>query len=104
MWRHHNYNKILDAARGVSGICEIGTTGKGIGPAYEDKIGRRAIKLKDLFDLPTLKTKLARNLGEKEILFKHRYDVAYPSVEEEAQRLFSLGKSIAPFVCDTFSV
>lgn len=99
-----SYNKILDAARESQGSVKIGTTGKGIGPAYEDKIGRRAIKLKDLFDLESLKTKLARNLGEKEILFKHRYDVSFPSIDEEATRLFNLGKNIAPFMCDTFAV
>ncbi len=98
-----SYNKILDAARESQGTVKIGTTGKGIGPAYEDKIGRRAIKLKDLFDLESLKTKLTRNLEEKATLFKHRYDVAFPSVDEEALRLFTLGKNIAPFICDTFS-
>lgn len=97
------YNKLLDAARETQGSMKIGTTGKGIGPAYEDKIARRAIKLKDLFSLPELKTKLARNLEEKETLFKHRYNITFPSVEEEAQRLFELGKNIAPFICDTFS-
>lgn len=98
-----SYNKLLDAARESQGSVKIGTTGKGIGPAYEDKVGRCAIKLKDLFDLESLKTKLARNLGEKEILFKHRYNVDFPSVEVEAQRLFDLGKNVKPFVCDTFS-
>lgn len=99
-----SYNKILDAARESQGSVKIGTTGKGIGPAYEDKIGRRAVKLKDLFNLEVLKTKLARNLGEKEVLFKHRYNVEFPSIEVEAQRLFELGKAIKPFTCDTFSV
>ncbi len=98
-----SYNKILDAARESQGSVKIGTTGKGIGPAYEDKVGRRAVKLKDLFDMENLKKKLTRNLGEKEILFKHRYNVDFPSVEEEAQRLFELGKKVQPFVCDTFS-
>ncbi|NOT80206.1 MAG: adenylosuccinate synthase [Bacteriovoracaceae bacterium] len=98
-----SYNKLLDAARESQGSVKIGTTGKGIGPAYEDKVGRCAIKLKDLFDLESLKTKLTRNLGEKEILFKHRYNVDFPSVEVEAQRLFDLGKNVKPFVCDTFS-
>jgi adenylosuccinate synthase len=98
-----SYNKLLDAARESQGAVKIGTTGKGIGPAYEDKIARRAIKLKDLFDLENLKIKLARNLEEKETLFKHRYDISFPSVTEEAQRLFDLGKNIAPFACDTFS-
>ena len=50
-----------------------------------------------------MKQKLIRNLEEKEYLFKHRYNVDFPSVEVEAQRLFDLGKNVAPFVCDTFS-
>jgi adenylosuccinate synthase len=99
-----SYNKILDAARESQGSVKIGTTGKGIGPAYEDKVGRRAVKLKDLFDLENLRVKLQRNLGEKEILFKHRYHVEFPSVDQEAERLFALGQSIKPYVCDTFSV
>jgi adenylosuccinate synthase len=99
-----SYNKILDAARESQGSVKIGTTGKGIGPAYEDKMGRRAIKLKDLYDLETLKVKVARNLGEKEILFKHRYNVDFPTIDEESLRLFELGKKVKPFVCDTFSV
>jgi adenylosuccinate synthase len=98
-----SYNKLLDSARESQGSVKIGTTGKGIGPAYEDKIGRRAIKLKDLFDLPTLKLKLARNLEEKAILFTHRYSVDFPSVDQESERLFELGKKVKPFVCDTFS-
>lgn len=99
-----SYNKLLDSARESQGSVKIGTTGKGIGPAYEDKVGRRAIKLKDLFDLETLKKKVARNLGEKEILFKHRYNIEFPTIDQEAERLFNLGKIIKPYVCDTFSV
>ena len=83
-----SYNKLLDVARESQGAVKIGTTGKGIGPAYEDKVARRAIKLKDLFNLELLKTKLSRNLAEKEILFKHQYDMTFPTVEEEATRLF----------------
>jgi adenylosuccinate synthase len=98
-----SYNKLLDSARESQGTVKIGTTGKGIGPAYEDKTARCAIKLKDLFDLESLKVKLTRNLEEKETLFKHRYNIDFPSVNEEAQRLFTLGKNIAPFMCDTFS-
>lgn len=98
-----SYNKILDAARETKGPVKIGTTGKGIGPAYEDKIGRRAIKIKDLFDLDNLKLKLQRNLQEKEILFKHQYNVEYPTFEQEANRLHELARIIQPFVTDTFS-
>ena len=98
-----SYNKLLDLARESLGTVKIGTTGKGIGPAYEDKIARRAIKLKDLYDLPSLKIKLARNLEEKEILFRYCYDTPFTPIDEEAARLFELGKNIKPFICDTFS-
>ncbi|MBB4303034.1 adenylosuccinate synthase [Rhodobium orientis] len=68
----------LDALReNALAAGKIGTTGRGIGPAYEDKVGRRAIRLMDLADLTTLKPKidrmlihhnaLRRGLGEQEI-------------------------------------
>ena len=64
------YNKILDAQRDSKGSIKIGTTGKGIGPAYEDKVSRRAIKLCDLADKDILMAKLERNFKEKEVLLK----------------------------------
>jgi adenylosuccinate synthase len=98
------YNRIIDALRESNGKTKIGTTGKGIGPAYEDKVGRKAIKLKDLLNKETLLSKLKENLAEKEILFKHLYDCEYPSVEDEAERLFELGKVVEPFMADTFNI
>lgn len=97
------YNKILDAQRESKGPIKIGTTGKGIGPAYEDKISRRGIKLKDLLDKNELIKKLTHNFSEKEFLLKNMYQAEYPTIEEEANRLFELGKIVAPFMCDTFS-
>ena len=41
-------------------VAKIGTTGRGIGPAYEDKVGRRAIRVADLFDASTLDTRIGR--------------------------------------------
>jgi adenylosuccinate synthase len=75
----------LDIAREkASGAGAIGTTGRGIGPAYEDKVGRRAIRFMDLADLPSLDTKierllahhnaLRRGLGMPEIAAKSVYD------------------------------
>ncbi len=98
------YNKILDAQRESKGPIKIGTTGKGIGPAYEDKTSRKGLKLKDLKDKDTLIQKLKANMVEKEILFKHLYNIEFPSIEEEAEELFELGKLIAPYLCDTFSL
>lgn len=53
----------LDRAReGQTGVAKIGTTGRGIGPAYEDKVGRRAIRVADIFDETTLDTRIGRLL------------------------------------------
>ncbi|WP_127717995.1 adenylosuccinate synthase [Halobacteriovorax sp. HLS] len=98
------YNKLMDAQRESKGTVKIGTTGKGIGPAYEDKISRRGIKLRDLLNKEELIKKLENNLTEKEFLLKNLYKTEYPTIEEEASRLFELGKIIAPFICDTFSI
>ncbi len=46
----------------AAGVGKIGTTGRGIGPAYEDKVGRRAIRVQDLDDLATLGPKVDRLL------------------------------------------
>jgi adenylosuccinate synthase len=53
----------LDRGReGQTGVAKIGTTGRGIGPAYEDKVGRRAIRVADIFDEVTLDTRIGRLL------------------------------------------
>ncbi|MEI8346101.1 MAG: adenylosuccinate synthase [Pseudomonadota bacterium] len=97
------YHRLLDAVRESQGPVKIGTTGRGIGPAYEDKVSRKAIKLGDLLDKNVLSQKLKENFQEKEILFKHLYKTAYPSLDEEASRLYELGQTVAPFLGDTFS-
>ena len=58
-----SYHRELDTAREheIDGI-KIGTTGRGIGPAYEDKVGRRAIRLCDIFDNKNLKKKIENAL------------------------------------------
>jgi adenylosuccinate synthase len=57
----------LDAIR-ESGTSKIGTTKRGIGPAYEDKVGRRAIRFMDLADLPALSAKIDRLLAHHNAL------------------------------------
>jgi adenylosuccinate synthase len=97
------YHRLLDAAREGQGPVKIGTTGKGIGPAYEDKISRRGLKLKDLLDKDQLRDRLANNLIEKLPLFNTLYKMEIPSLDEEVNRLFALGELVAPFITDTFS-
>jgi adenylosuccinate synthase len=99
-----SYHKILDANREGQSKVRIGTTGKGIGPAYEDKVARRAIKIKDLFNQETLETKLTHALEEKAYLFENVYNCEYPTAKGEAARLFEYGKILKDYVCDTFSL
>jgi len=65
------YHKRIDIAREAkSGDKKIGTTGRGIGPCYEDKIGRRGIRLMDLIDSETFARKLKEFLIEKNFLLE----------------------------------
>jgi adenylosuccinate synthase len=72
---------------------KIGTTGRGIGPAYEDKVGRRAIRLMDLADLPALQPKIGRLLNHHNAL---RRGNNQPEID--AQALFEELASVAPMV------
>ncbi len=59
----------LDRAReGQVGVAKIGTTGRGIGPAYEDKVGRRTVRVADLADEATLDLRIGRLLGHHNAL------------------------------------
>ncbi len=59
----------LDRAREAQvGVAKIGTTGRGIGPAYEDKVGRRTVRVADLADAATLDLRLDRLLGHHDAL------------------------------------
>jgi adenylosuccinate synthase len=84
----------LDAAREArAGDGKIGTTGRGIGPAYEDKVGRRAIRFCDLADPGTLRIKIDRLLAHHEPL---RRGLDLPEVTADA--LLALLQAVAPRV------
>jgi adenylosuccinate synthase len=63
------HQKLDAASETLRGSNKIGTTGRGIGPAYEDKVGRRAIRVCDLADPASLKTKLASMLSHHNPIF-----------------------------------
>ena len=66
------YHKSIDIAREkMKGAGKIGTTGRGIGPAYEDKVGRSGIRLADIFNDEVLRVKLQQNLKEKNFYLKN---------------------------------
>ncbi|WJS83579.1 adenylosuccinate synthase [Paracoccus sp. TOH] len=62
---HQDLDKLREEAAGAS---KIGTTGRGIGPAYEDKVGRRSIRVADLGDAETLESRLDRLLAHHDAL------------------------------------
>src|ERR1017187_10707970 len=65
------YHKLIDTSREERlGREKIGTTGRGIGPAYEDRASRKAILFRDLFDKEVLRTKLTVALEEKNFLIE----------------------------------
>lgn len=92
------YHKALDAAREKAlSHAKIGTTGKGIGPAYEDRAARRALVFGDLFDKEVLRKKLEMGLAEKNALLEKVYGEKTFSVEEIAQSLEKIAVELAPY-------
>src|SRR5512135_820680 len=66
------YHAAIDLAR-ESGEHKIGTTGRGIGPAYEDKVARRALRLRDLFHRERFAAKLGEVLDHHNFMLKNYY-------------------------------
>jgi len=94
------FHKALDSSREMAlAKNKIGTTGKGIGPAYEDRAGRKAILLGDLFDPETLKIKLQHNLIEKNVLFEKLYNQPPIKIENVMAHVHSLIEEILPYRC-----
>ncbi len=93
------YHKALDAARESSLTTDgkIGTTGKGIGPAYEDRASRRAILFGDLFDRSTLKAKLELALREKNFMLENYYKGDTFNVDTLMKDLDSVTEELAPY-------
>ncbi|MEK6774467.1 MAG: adenylosuccinate synthase [Bdellovibrionota bacterium] len=94
------FHKAIDAARETDlSEGKIGTTGKGIGPAYEDRAARRAILFGDLYDSSTLIAKLEHTLKEKNHLLKNLYGGAEFSAQELFKQLQSVAEELAPYRC-----
>lgn len=98
-----SFHMALDAIREMNQGNQIGTTLKGIGPAYEDKIARKAIKVIDLRSKETLHKKLTLIVTEKKFLFEQQREYLIPSIEQEVQRLYDLGKKVLLYVQNTFN-
>lgn len=92
------YHKALDAAREKAlSDGKIGTTGKGIGPAYEDRASRRALVFGDLFDHSTLKKKIDHALLEKNSLLEKVYGEKTFKTQDVYDQLVQLSEELAPY-------
>ena len=92
------YHKKLDACRENSASAtKIGTTRKGIGPAYEDRASRRALTFGDLFNKETLKAKLEIALQEKNALFEKVYGEKPHSVNDLVKWIEPLAEQLKDY-------
>ena len=96
------YHRMIElAAENAPGRVKIGTTSRGIGPAYEDKMGRRGLRVGDLLDHALLRTHIENACREKNTIAHALFN----SEPLDADRMFAeykgVAEQIAPFVADT---
>lgn len=92
------YHKALDVAREANrGATSIGTTGRGIGPCYEDRVGRRAIFAADLLHPARLREKVTQSLLEKNALLS-ALGAATFEVDEVVAQLVEIGQKLKSYI------
>ena len=82
------------------GENKIGTTSRGIGPAYEDKVGRRGIRISDLFQPKILEDKLRQTLEYHNFILKNYYNLPVIDAKQELDFLLASSENIAPLKQD----
>jgi len=96
------YHRALDTAREASlGNGRVGTTGRGIGPAYEDRAARTGLRMEDLLDRAVLERKLVRVLKEKRAVLDSLGAEASPSAEPLVEQALGWGERLRPHIVDT---
>ncbi len=91
----------LDQAReGARGEKAIGTTGRGIGPAYEDKVARRSLRAEDWRDPNALSEKLRHLLDYHNFILKNYFQAPVIDYEAARDELLAWGEILSPLVCD----
>ncbi|HSD68898.1 MAG TPA: adenylosuccinate synthase, partial [Woeseiaceae bacterium] len=95
----------LDIAREKArGTAAIGTTGRGIGPAYEDKVSRRAVRVSDLFVREQFAAKLGEILDYHNFLLKHYFKTDTVDFAQTLDEALSAAELIAPIVADVTQI
>ena len=97
---HKTFDRLGEEQKGKN---KIGTTGRGIGPAYKDKIGRSGIRVGDLLDLEHFRSRLEVLVGENNQLLEHLYKSAETpfSAEQIFAEFTAYLKKLKPYICDT---
>jgi adenylosuccinate synthase len=95
------YHKILDQLRESKRIKKIGTTKRGIGPCYADKINRCGIRMIDLLNPRVLREKIRDNLKEKNEIFKNVYGYREFSFNKIYKDYLNYGKILSRYICNT---
>ncbi len=96
------YHRMIElAAENAPGRVKIGTTSRGIGPAYEDKMGRRGLRVADLLDLDLLKTHIENAVREKNMIAHALFNSEPLDADKMYREYAEASSQIAPFVCDT---
>jgi len=93
------YHKLLDTLSESTGQ-KIGTTGRGIGPCYIDKISRKGIRIVDLLDRKVFEKKLRANIEEKNTLLKKIYNHSELNVNEIVEEYLEFDRMIDPYIKD----
>jgi adenylosuccinate synthase len=95
------YHIAMDLAReNKQNSTKIGTTGRGIGPSYEDKVARRAIRIQDLFNEKIFLTKLEANIDLYNFMLKEYYHVNTVDINKIFDETLELSTHIKPLVTD----
>lgn len=95
------YHIALDKAREqAKGEAKIGTTGRGIGPAYEDKVARRALRVADLFHREQLAAKLGEVLDYHNFILRNYHQVKPLDFQQLLDEVWAMGETIRPMVTD----
>ncbi len=96
------YHRMIElAAENAPGRVKIGTTSRGIGPAYEDKMGRRGLRVADLLDLELLKKHTENAVREKNMIAHALFNSEPLDADKMYSEYAAAAEKIAPFVCDT---
>jgi adenylosuccinate synthase len=95
------YHRLLDQAHETQRGGAIGTTHRGIGPTYTDKVARTGIRMADLLEFTRFEQKLQRNFTEKNFLLQNYYRTQSGSIYEILEAYLAYSKLLRPYVTDT---